>query len=476
MRAIAGTTPKRGFQLSLQPALAWMAIIGLALLTLLLVVVGAGKILNYVFPAGAFLVGVFLYFRAPLLYTGFCWWIWFLAPLVRRLADFRGGGFTNPSPILLAPYLVTLVTLITLRKHLPTASRQGGMPFILAIIGTVYGLLIGVINKPVQTAVLGFLDWLPPVLFGFHLCVNWREYPSYRQNLERTFVWGTVVMGVYGVIQFLIAPEWDRFWLTNAEIVSSGKPEPLGLRVWSTMNSPEPFAAVMTAGLLLLFSTQSPVGFIASAGGYLSFLLTQVRSAWLGWLAGLLGMIGSLSPKFQMRMIITVLVMAICVVPLATIEPFSEVISERVSTLSDAQNDNSATIRQGNYEENLDKALTNVMGDGIGGGGFDSAVLTTLINLGWLGTIPYIGGMMLLVFKLFQSSEGKSDPFLGAVRAITLSNLVRFPVNGVTAEASGMVLWGFLGIGIAALKYHQHQQWLKNYQLKNEVNELDCSG
>jgi len=62
------------------------------------------------------------------------------------------------------------------------------------------------------------------------------------------------------------------------------------------------------------------------------------------------------------------------------------------------------------------------------------------------------------VFKLFQSSEGKSDPFVGAVRAIILSCLVRFPVNGVTAEASGMVLWGFLGVGVAAIKYYQSQR------------------
>jgi len=116
------------------------------------------------------------------------------------------------------------------------------------------------------------------------------------------------------------------------------------------------------------------------------------------------------------------------------------------------------------------------MGEGIGGAGFDSAVLTTLLNLGWFGTIPYIGGMLLLTFKLFQSSEGKSDPFVGAVRAIILSCLVRFPVNGVTGEASGMVLWGFLGIGMAAVRYYQHQQWLKNYQLQNAANELDCSG
>jgi len=177
-----------------QPALAWVIILGFVLVTTVCVFTGAGKILNYIFPVGAFFVGVLLYFRAPLLYVGFGWWMWFIAPFVRRLADYRGAGFTNPSPILLAPYLVAFVAIITLYRHLPKL-YSGGLPFVIALSGVIYGFLIGLINKEPQQALIALLDWLAPLLIGFHLFVNWRDYPSYRQNLERTFVWGVLIMG-----------------------------------------------------------------------------------------------------------------------------------------------------------------------------------------------------------------------------------------------------------------------------------------
>jgi hypothetical protein len=58
-------------------------------------------------------------------------------PLVRRLADYR-SGFTDPSPILLAPYLVALLTLITFLQNVPILKRQGGLPFVLSFIGLFY--------------------------------------------------------------------------------------------------------------------------------------------------------------------------------------------------------------------------------------------------------------------------------------------------------------------------------------------------
>lgn len=271
-----------GFYLGLQPALAWTAILGLCILSALLIMVGAGKILNLAFPMGAFAVGTFLYFRYPLLYIGFSWWMLFLTPLVRRLSDYR-GGFTDPSPMLLAPYLVTGLTLITCWRHFPKAYRQGGLPFVLSFVGVFYAFLIGLINRQPTVVFREVLDWLPPVCFGFHLWVNWQDYPSYRQNIQRIFFWGVLVMGVYGIVQFVVAPEWDLLWMNSTDIASSngGKPGPFALRIWSTTTSTEPFAGIMAAGLLLLATRKGALSISASVAGYLSLVLTMVRSAWL---------------------------------------------------------------------------------------------------------------------------------------------------------------------------------------------------
>ena len=78
--------------------------------------------------------------------------------------------------------------------------------------------------------------------------------------------------------------------------MTNGTPEPLGIRVFSTMNSPGPFANVLLAGLLILLTNEN---FSARprlrAVGYLSFLLLSlVRSAWIGWFLGLLSLLSAL--------------------------------------------------------------------------------------------------------------------------------------------------------------------------------------
>lgn len=457
-QTILSHSEKKGFPLSLQPAPAWFAILTLALFTILSILVGAGKILNLVFPIAALAVGIRLYFSYPILYIGFSWWILFLTPLIRRLADYR-SSYTEPSPLLLAPYLVMGVTLVTVWRHLPTIHRQGGLPFLLSLIGIFYGLLIGLINQTPFAVARSLLDWLAPVAFGFHLFVNWRDYPSYRQNIYRVFLWGTLVIGFYGVFQYVVAPEWERLWLINSGMTSSqGLPQPFGMRVWSTLNSVEPFGAVMTACLLLLFTSRSPLRISALAGGYLAFLLSMARSAWVGWLAGLLTLISSFNPKHQMRLIITVLVIALLVVPLTTIEPFSKTINNRLSTFSNLEEDGSAKVRKENFEYQIDSALNSFTGEGIGGSFYDNTFLALLFNIGWFGTVFYMGGLLLLVFKLFRCSEGYFDPFTGATRAIVTSALVRLPVNAPIAGVSGVVLWGFLAMGLMAQNYYQHQR------------------
>ncbi|NBD17575.1 MAG: hypothetical protein GVY04_16000 [Cyanobacteria bacterium] len=215
---------KTFFYLIPQPVAGWIAIFSLILLTAASIVGGAGTILNFAFPAGACAVGLLLYNRYPILYVGFVWWLWFLTPLVRRLADYTSGSFTNPSPILLSPYLVVFISIDTLWKHLPKSRREGTLPFVLIFSSLFYSLAIGLLRNPLQGAVIDFLDWGAPVLFCFYLFVNWRNYPRYRQNLQRVFFWGVLVMGVYGIIQYLILPEWERFWIIQQKI--RGTPPP----------------------------------------------------------------------------------------------------------------------------------------------------------------------------------------------------------------------------------------------------------
>jgi hypothetical protein len=458
--------PAKRFSFGLQPTQAWLPILGFGLFTGLCVVAGLGSVIRYAFPLEAFLVGAYLYKRYPVMYVGFAWWIAFLAPWVRRLADFK-SGWVDPSPVLLAPFLVMLVSLMTLLRFLPRAYQQGGLPFVMAIAGVVYGMLVGLINLAPATVIVAALNWLAPILFGFHLFIYWREYPTYRQNIERTFLWGTLVTGLYGVIQYLIAPGWDRYWMLNAPISTIGNPAPLQIRVFSTMNSPGPFAVVMMAGILLLLNARGPWMIPASIGGYLSFLLSQVRAAWLGWFVGLAALIPSLKPKLQMRLVTTILVMALCVVPLINVSPFSEVIGSRLQSLSNTQSDTSYNERMRGYREIFSEAVSEFSGRGLGYvitgatiGSNDSGILVTLFSLGWFGTIPYFGGILLIFFTIFRDTTSRIDSFAATARAICLGVFVQIGLGVVTIALSGMVFWTFAGMAMAAQRYHWYQKKL----------------
>jgi len=455
-----------GSGFSLQPTVAWIAILGFSLLTVVGIVAGMGNLLRLLFPIGAFAVGILLYFRYPILYVGFTWWLWFLTPLVRRLVDYR-SGWVNPNLILLAPYLVTFVSIITLWKYLPRAHRIGALPFVLVFIGILYGFLIGLVNSSAPIAIRSLLDWLVPVLFGFHLFMNWREYPAYRQNMQVVFLWGVLIMGIYGVFQYVTAPEWERFWLIESEMyTSSGNPEPFGMRVWSTMHSIGPFSCAMMTGLILLFSSRSPLLVPAVGVGYLSFLLTLGRTMWGCWLAALLLLFGSLKSAFQIRLIFTLLLLSVLVIPLVSVEPFAGAIGNRLSTFSTLESDNSANARAGIYADHLNKALTSFIGNGIGNTFIldkdgqlvelvvDSGILDSLFTLGWIGTIPYFGGVLLLLTNMLQSSEARRDPFMSATRSISLSLMLSLVIGSTMLEVSGMFFWGFIGITMAARNYH----------------------
>ncbi len=449
------------------PFFAWVAIGALILFTIACYF-GAASLLRQAFPVFSLAVGLFLYLRYPVLYIGFTWWIWFLTPIIRRLIDYKSGWDTNGF-ILIAPFLVTLITFITLIKELPRSLRTGGFPFVIAILSVFYGISIGLVSYDKVVVARTALDWLTPVLYGFHIFVKWRDYPSYRQNIQNVFLWCVLITGSYGIYQYLVAPEWDKFWLIQTKLTTMGDPKPLGIRVWSTMHSSGPFANIMMVGLLIILNNVRPIGFAASIVGYISFLLTVVRSAWGGWLVGVITLVTNLKPKLQMRLVITAIILVICVAPLATVEPFGKVINTRLESIMNLEKDQSFNDRSSSYDEKLGIALSSPLGKGIGGTWIldkdgklvnvvlDSGILDTFFALGWFGAIPYLGSMILIICNTFQGSQTRHDPFACASRSVALAVFFQMVFSSMMLGLSGVTLWGFMGFAMAAKKYHSSQ-------------------
>ncbi|WP_052055689.1 hypothetical protein [Myxosarcina sp. GI1] len=456
---------KKKSSLSSGESLGWKVIIGFTVFLSLLLLAGLGKLLILLFPLGSLAVATFLYFRAPALYIGFTFWIAFFGSLIRRLIDYQ-SGYLTPGPWDFAATLVTLVSCYTLVRELPKIRNyRQNLPFIICFGAIVYGFLIGIIQQPLDTAIVNFLDWFCPVSFGFYLYVNWKHYPQYRSVIKQSFLWGVIAMGLYGIIQFFIAPPWEQFWFEQAEVQSFGIAEPFGIRVMSSMGSPQAFATAMMAGTLLLIGTKANLWFLpANALGYLTLLLSRARAAWMGWLLGLLVTISSAKSSKQIKIIIGITLILLVVLPLINIEPFSDTIVSRLTTLTDAEGDSSLNTRLSAYQDLFNSAITEVVGKGLGYkidlpgfGEKDGAILPTLFIFGWLGVIPLICGIGLLLIKLFYEPNNKADSFGIASRAISLGILAQIGFNFIFTSAVGLFFWSFIGISLASQKYYLFQ-------------------
>lgn len=452
--------------LSFQPATAWAAIFALMVVTTVGIAAGAGSIIRLLFPVAAVAVGMLLFQLYPMMYVSYAWWIWFITPFLRRLIDHR-AGYEEPNVILLAPFLVSALSGILLYKRIPRIARHGGMPFLMALAALGYGLIVSLINSQGQPAYIALLKWASPILLGLFIFFHWREYPAYSRMIRHTFLWMVIITGAYGIYQYVIAPPWDTFWLTESGMISSGgKAEAYGMRVFSTMNSTGPFANVMSAGLILLFSNNGPLKLPASGIGYLAFLTTLVRGAWVSWVVALLTLISSLKPKFQMRLFLVICGMLICVLPLTLIEPFGTIIGDRLSSLTNLSGDTSYNGRVGIYQSIFPKALNSLIGLGLAGPGeiYDSAFVDTLFALGWIGTLPYFIALLLALYSLFKSEEARYDQFFSATKAICLGAMVTLLFGSAMLEISGTILWGFIGIGLAANRYYIEQKFIRSRQ------------
>jgi hypothetical protein len=440
-----------------QPVDAWVGIFSFLVISSLLLILGLGKVLNFAFPALALMLGFYLFSRHKVLYNGFVWWLWFLTPLVRRISDYR-SAFTDPSPILLAPYLVTLLALATLVKHAPSYKRPGTMILGMAFFGILYGYVIGAFYGSLTSPLVKCLEWLAPLVFSYHLLVSWKDYPIYAENMKRVFLWGTFISSGYGVFQYLLAPAWDCSWLVNTALTSMGKPEPQAIRVWGTMHSSGVFAITTMAGLILLIETKSSIYWPTTVVSYLSFLLSMVRSAWGGWMIAIISLLVSIKPQAKMRLICIAISLPLLLIPLTSMPEFSSVINNRVSSLSNLENDSSATARKNTYQSLVNEIVYNPIGQGITkAAAIDSAFLTIGTSLGWIGGLPYLGSLLLLVAQIGTNKRRASDSFTKAAESIVLGLFFQLAFGPICLALPGMVLWSFLGMITASRLYYSNR-------------------
>ena len=412
-------------------------------------------ILTYYYPAATLMLGLWLYSEAPHMYVGLVWWIWFITPFVRRIIDYKLGYYTLDPVSMLTPFLVVLITVITFFRYGRRLLNRTYLPFLLVIAALVYAVFVGLARGVAPfTLVVQLLEWMTPVLFGFHLAVLWHEYPRNRAVVRRTFMWGVVVMGAYGILQYFVVPPWDAMWMVGSKMTSIGHPEPFEIRVFSTLNAPGPFAMVMMAGLILLFEGRGIAARFATVFGYGGYLLAVVRGSWIGWVIALLYLIWRIQGVLKMRLIAILGVGVVLLVPLLTLAPVAERLAERADTLTEIEEDGSFKARSRLYARVGELVLANPVGRGLGKYTFDSGFITLFYVLGWPGTLLYLSGVILLLRDAFRCTVANTDQFTVMVVSVVVAYFLLLVAANQFTGVKGCVVWGFLGMTVASRMYY----------------------
>lgn len=414
------------------------------------------RLLSLSYMGVSTVVAAWLYISSPALYLGFIWWLWFLSPFVRRIIDYHLGFFTPPSGAfsLLAPYAATLVILLDLPRFGRVLTRRMGIPLLICFAAVLYGYLVGMTKVDPFRATTAMLDWVCPLLMAFFVMVRWKQYPRLRSIFRTTFMWGVAVLGTYGIYQFFIAPPWDTLWMEGSRMISLGKPEPFEIRVFSTLNSPGPFAMVLMAGLVLLFDGKGLIGRLAPIPGYLAFLVALVRGAWGGWVLALSFSLLRLQNASRGR-VITILVLVACVtVPLVLSGEIGNQAGERMESFSNLNEDGSLQDRQRMYSTVGVELLFNPIGQGLGARTFDSGFVTIMYQLGWLGGLFYLGGLVTMMIRVVRDTPS-SDRFATLTAGIALAFFALLLMGTQVGAVNGCVFWSCIAFAVAAQRHNE---------------------
>ena len=414
-----------------------------------LVLMHGGSVLQYAYPLGALLLGLFLYLYRRGVYIAFVWWTWLFTPEVRRLVDFQ-TAFHSLSVVMLTPLLVTLLSFIHVAQRPKQMLKRKMLPFLLLGLTLLYGLLIGFVVSGPAAALYDFVSWFAPLCFGAYLLLDSERFAENRQAFVLANMIGLLVTAAYGLYQFYHFPPWDAFWLANANFASAGQGLAEDVRLFGPLNSPLPFGIALMVPLVLALVTKGPVRIVAAFLGFPAFGLSLVRFAWLGWVLGVGFLLARMGGKLRIRIIVTSLIVAVLAAPLITVGPVASSLSKRLATFSNLRQDASLQAREGLYETVAGEAISQPIGLGLGansagsklsaagGGGFDSGVLLIPLVFGWIGTITIVWSLGTLAMRALFAGRRTGDNISLAAGGIFAAMILQ--ILGTNS------LVGFLGV------------------------------
>jgi len=415
------------------------------------------------YPALNFVLAGFLFFRRSPWYAAHCLLVFCFMSLARRLIDDQ-AGFDASNPALLTPYLCCLYTAISFFEYWSRPRPKKLGPFLVLLGCIAYGTSLALLDGRFRSSIVDVLKWTVGPLFAVYLLSNRESIPGLRRIFEPTLIFAAVVLSLYGVAQFVSPASWDANWVRGvAELGfnSLGRPEPFGLRVFSTMNSPGAFGAILSAGIVLALKRRLLVCLVCVVPMLVGLALCQYRSLWAATALAIVLVAVAPSAGVRRTNILALFLAALALASTALSPQIRDVVIQRASTLTELEGDESLRKRLEQYNEVLQHDNL-IIGDGLAINGasrrldnravveIDGALIEVYRAMGVFVGTAFVLALAVLVAGLFRAAPAAAGSDIYYDRAIVVALFVLFPIGTVHVGEIGFCGWNFLGLGLAA--------------------------
>lgn len=420
---------------------------------------GLSSLVNLAYTPLALLLGMYLFGASSPNYLSYCMALWMYTPFIRRLVDYHTGYHEQSVPML-APFVVSSLCLLSVRKLLKHRLRPQMIPYLVIFAVILYGFLIGLFQSGPFAAVYAALTWLSPLFLAFHILTHPEDIEANANSVFKTFSLGALLMGVYGLYQFFLLPEWDKYWIANANMGAIGAAAAASVRLFSTMNSPGVFALFLVACILTAFTRKGMMKTAILAIAITALMLSLVRSAWLCFLIAFMFTLVAMPWNKRMRYIVAIAGVAIVSLPLLLMGPIAGQIQTRLQSLDNLGQDASFQARSSLYSTIAQRSVESITGSGLGQtgtasrladagnglGSIDSGFIDLFHTFGIFSFI-FLLCMALIVFTAMRRRHSGPKAQLSA--AICLSLALQMIFANILYAPMGVLFFTFSSIAIA---------------------------
>jgi putative inorganic carbon (hco3(-)) transporter len=412
------------------------------------------------------------------------WWycvaillFWVTVPEIRRVLEWH-AGFRAFQVLTVVPLVgLTVFAFVTVFRR---GADFSGQVFLLAwmwIGSFTYAGVVGWLAGTGNSSVYDLLQAVAPAFVGLWLASNNESRSRAFNIVSGALLLIATLVGIYGIIQFVVFPPWDAAWMQNTGIVTAGLPEPFEVRVFSVLNSPEPCAAILAIAIAFNLNRLKAKGGFAIAALLvcsITLLLTLDRSAWIAMGAAMgVYLIFSASP---FRTLSTAFAHGIALVaifsiaaPLLSAEAGQNSVAQRLQSFSMLSSDNSADSRLATGSELIAEATEYPLGEGLGIYGdatqltstsgairqLDNGILARLLEMGFVGFAGYAATLIFalgFIVARWSAARNSGDRTTRDIMATLLAVQTLLLVLDFSVDShlglTGLLFWITIGIGL----------------------------